>query len=294
MMYFAFLVVIVMIALYFISKRSESLPIPDKPQAKQILNENIDWLQERWKRADQEQRQGTFKTFPRWYFESATEDQIDQIGEMGLDADGLKLTNGQASDIIGLFESADEKDLALLQRHKVPLDVMNKTRAREQATKILLNHTYLKLSNLNPEKEVENKIIRQYPQDFIHFILFYLTRTADMNEPPAEFIPAEDQNRPRYEQAAELGFALKGGEIPTLAMIEALNLTEMSALVDEKGFNSRDEGIDYLKQLPDIQKRLNNIKSEINWYQLKKVKLDINYLHQEWTRIHGSLIDSIE
>ena len=156
------------------------------------------------------------KTFPRWYFESTTEDQVAQIKKMGLTTDGLKLTNGQASDIIGLFEPADEKDLELLQRHKVPLGGMNKTRAREKATKILLNHTYLKLSNLNPEKEVENKIIRQYPQDFIHFILFYLTCTADMNEPPAEYIPAEDHKRPRYEQAAELGFALKGGEYQLL------------------------------------------------------------------------------
>lgn len=72
MMYLAVLVVIVMIALYFISKMSESLPIPDKPLAKLILNENINWLQERWKRADQEQRLGNYKTFPRSYFESAT------------------------------------------------------------------------------------------------------------------------------------------------------------------------------------------------------------------------------
>ena len=206
----------------------------------------------------------------------------------------MKLTNGQASDIIGLFEPADEKDLELLQRHKVPLDGMNKTRAREQVTKISLNHIQLKLSKLNSEKEVKNKIIRKYPQDFIYFILFYLTRTADMNEPPAEYIPPEDHNRPRYEQATELGFALKGGEIPTLALIEALNLTEMSALADEKDFNSKDGGIDYLKQLPDIQKRLNNIWSKGNWYQLKIVKMDINYLHQAWTRIHGPLIDSIE
>jgi hypothetical protein len=113
-MYIAVLVVIVMIALYFISKRSDSLPVTAKPLAKQVLNENIDWLQERWKRAEQEQRLGSYKTFPRWYFETATDDQIDQIGKMGLDANGLNLSNGQASDIIGLFESADEKDLALL------------------------------------------------------------------------------------------------------------------------------------------------------------------------------------
>jgi hypothetical protein len=38
-----------------------------------------------------------------------------------------------------------------------------------------------------------------------------------MNETPAEYIPEKDQNRPRYEQAIELGLALKGKEIPKLS-----------------------------------------------------------------------------
>lgn len=75
-----------------------------------------EWLEERWEMAKQQQgRPGGL--FPSWYFDPMTERQANR-----LDEDGKKyshnLTKGQASDLIGMGEPADEDDLEVLRFFK--------------------------------------------------------------------------------------------------------------------------------------------------------------------------------
>ena len=82
-------------------------------------------------RIEAEYNSGTLKTVSEWYFDNATYDQISQVKELGINLGTLKLTKGQASDIIGLFEPPEKKNAAMLQNQSITPSRMNKTEARE-------------------------------------------------------------------------------------------------------------------------------------------------------------------
>jgi hypothetical protein len=86
------------------------------------------WLEERWAMAAR-QRGTAESIFPTWYFDSMTERQANRLAK-----DGRRfsrgLTKGQASDLIGLKEPADEDDLEVLKYFKCSTRAMNQTRTQ--------------------------------------------------------------------------------------------------------------------------------------------------------------------
>jgi hypothetical protein len=62
---------------------------------------------------------------------------LARIKKIGLHISDTKITKGQASDLIGLFEPPDDKDIEILKTHNIALEEMNQTKAREIVAKIL-------------------------------------------------------------------------------------------------------------------------------------------------------------
>jgi hypothetical protein len=74
-----------------------------------ILQDNTEWMEEWWETARKERDAGELKSVPNWFFDDVTERQLQKIEEIGLNIKGGRLTKGEASDIIGLFEPAEEE-----------------------------------------------------------------------------------------------------------------------------------------------------------------------------------------
>jgi hypothetical protein len=108
-----------------------------KSQGQKILDNNIDWIRKRWDRIQKEKDSNAIKTVNTWYFDEATDRQLARIKKIGLYISDTKITKGQASDLIGLFEPADDKDIEILKANSIPIEGMNQTKAREVVAKIL-------------------------------------------------------------------------------------------------------------------------------------------------------------
>ena len=103
-----------------------------------VLDANMPWLRERWHAAETEEKSGTYKLFPKWYFDDASDRQRDRLAR-----DGLRLSSGaskgQHSDAIGLFEPPEPEALEILKFFDIALKgpLRNETRARHEVAKIL-------------------------------------------------------------------------------------------------------------------------------------------------------------
>jgi hypothetical protein len=133
---------IMIVILYFIfqwynirSKKSGIKKLT-KAEGQKIIDDNIVWLKKRWDRVQKEKESGVLMTLNWWYFDEATDRQLTRIKRIGVDISRAKITKGQASDLIGLFEPADAKDMEILKMHSIPLAGMNQTKAREHVAKI--------------------------------------------------------------------------------------------------------------------------------------------------------------
>lgn len=96
-----------------------------------VLNENLlGWMEKRWEIANKERTEGNFEKVPNWFFDEATERQYTKLEEEGFNLKKGSLTKGQASDIIGLFEDAEEDSIEILRFFKIPLKGMSQSKAR--------------------------------------------------------------------------------------------------------------------------------------------------------------------
>lgn len=119
--------------------KSPKKTTPD-PGLKKILEENEDWITERWNRAKKERDQGDLTSVPKWYFHEATKQQKERIRKEGYDIreDNI-LTKGEATDIIGLFEPVSDRDKEVLEFFEIPLEGMNRSRAQYEVSKLFSN-----------------------------------------------------------------------------------------------------------------------------------------------------------
>ncbi len=101
-------------------------------QTNSKFDSDPDWLRNRWKLAQAQQQAGLAGIFPEWYFDQITERQLNKLHELGISIKGKKITKGQASDLIGMHEPADEDTLQILTFFKVPTRGMNQTKARHE------------------------------------------------------------------------------------------------------------------------------------------------------------------
>ncbi|MDH5834227.1 hypothetical protein [Luteimonas kalidii] len=117
--------------LFKASRRDRTAPAPKgltNKSASRSAERIPDWLRERW---DLAERLGAGDVFPAWYFDPMTEFQSNRLDDDGR-SHSPRLTKGQASDLIGLGEPADEDELEVLRFFKRPLRGMSESRARHE------------------------------------------------------------------------------------------------------------------------------------------------------------------
>jgi len=277
---------VILIAFYYSIRKMDKngeIKSTKKAESQKIINDNIDLLHKRWKRIEKEYNSGTLKTVSKWYFEDATYDQISQLKEMGINPITLKLTKGQASDIIGLFEPSEKKNTAILENQRTPPFRMNKTEAREF---IIKSRDDLVESQYGIIHLTEHLIIKQLEDDFIYFVRFFDSRVRN-NGANAEFVSKNDRYRVRFEQAAQLGLACQGVEISLEERLKSLKLSQLNSIAGAKKFSRKPEAVENLMQIPDIADRFESLAPIDDWFQLKNMKLDMEYLESKWLALHG-------
>jgi len=121
--------------------RSPDTPARSMEDMQRVLDANIGWLRERWALAEEHRQPQSRGIFPRWFYDDATERQLARLARMHIDTGGRILSKGQASDVIGLFEPADEENADILKHFGVVLqpEVRNETRARHEVAKLMLS-----------------------------------------------------------------------------------------------------------------------------------------------------------
>ena len=254
-----------------------------KAEYQEIYNDNFDWLKKRWDRLQMEKDSGFLRTVDRWYFDRATGEQISQIKQINLNLDIANLTQGQISDILGLFKPADQNDIELLKNRNISTNDMNQTMARDFMANMLNDLVETRRGTANI---MEHMIIRHLTDDFVNFARFFDSKIANSNLSP-EYIPKDNSYRIRYEQAAQFGMALNGTEIPLREKLKTLDLDRLSTLAGGQKFSSKASAIKILMEMPDIADQLDSLAPIEDWYQLKKVKLDVNYIESKWLELNG-------
>ena len=249
-----------------------------------VIDDNIDWLRQRWDRIQAEKNSGVLKSVSNWYFDDATAQQLLQIEQLGFNLSNEKISKGQASDIIGLFEPAETKNMTILKNHNVPLNGINQTKARELVLNIRKNMVE---STTGIIHITEHLIIKQLEDEFIYFVRFFDSRVRH-NNPSPQYVTRNNRLRIRYEQAAHLGLARKGAEIPIEERLETLQLEKLSSLAGGQKFSSKDSAIKIIIEIPDIVKRFESAAPLENWFHLKKVKLDVEYLESKWSNLRDN------
>jgi len=122
-----------------------------------ILNENYEWMNERWNQAKKEKASGEPSSFPAWFFDDVTDSQLEVIERIGLTLSGGKPTKGEASDIIGLFEPIEERNEEILKFFKVPFNNMNQSKGRHEVDKLFRNTENLEKWNNRPASAMQKE-----------------------------------------------------------------------------------------------------------------------------------------
>jgi hypothetical protein len=132
------------------------------PDANQrLLDRNIPWLKERWAKAQEESESGILVTGSQWFFDPATDRQLDRIRKIGIRLPGTEVSKGQASDVIGLFEKLeDPDDEELLEFLGVPRQMWNRSRARHERGRLRLDPQKLAAFERRPAHEMQKEYFR--------------------------------------------------------------------------------------------------------------------------------------
>lgn len=107
---------------------------PQDQSAKQP--DNKEWIADRWRLAEQHRQAGDKGIFRDWYFDPATDRQKERLKKEGYNKIPSGLTKGQASDLIGLTEPADDRNLDVLKFFKVSTKGMNQTKAQHEVVSL--------------------------------------------------------------------------------------------------------------------------------------------------------------
>jgi len=137
------IILVIIIYFLFASQRGKGASVKSASisMEERILNENIEWLEERWIQAQKEREASEIESFPYWFFDDVTGRQLQRIRDIGLDIKGRRPTKGEASDIIGLFEPIEDENEEILKFFRVPLKVMNQYRARYEVGRLFEDST---------------------------------------------------------------------------------------------------------------------------------------------------------
>lgn len=149
------------------------------------------------------------------------------------------------------------------------------------------------INKIGRPKTIEEKIILDDPAGFIYFVTFFDARVRHGETKP-EYISDEDHYRRRYEQAYKYGLALRGSEIQTMEILRTLRLKKELNQLSDKQFTRIKDAVEHLWQLTDIDSRLDQLRPRANWFQIKDIRLDMEYLNSQWEIIDNrEIIDNI-
>ncbi len=154
-------IAVIVLILYLLSRRSTASQPKVRPKAdhKSDTDDELGWLRERWKLADAHQQSGREDIFQKWYFDDATERQKGRLKDLGIET-GRDATKGQASDLIGIHEPAEERSLAILKFFKRSTKGMNQTRARHEVAQILSDPDNAKAWESRPPTQEQKEFFK--------------------------------------------------------------------------------------------------------------------------------------
>lgn len=177
---------VVAFILYFVfggsgKKKPTAAKTASISREERILNVNSPWMEERWARARKERDTGKVESVPQWFFDEATDRQMQKLQEMGLKTSGGRPTKGEASDIIGLFEPAEDENIEILKFFKISLKGMNQSKARHEVGQLLRDPEKLESWNNRPASAMQKEFYRFFgikmPQGLTHEVA-----SKDINE----------------------------------------------------------------------------------------------------------------
>lgn len=211
-------ILIVVVALFLLSARKKPKPerersdkIEEEVSVQQVVDKNAQWLEERWEGARKERDAGELKTVPRWFFDEATERQRERLKKMGLTLKATA-TKGEASDVIGLLEPADDRDMEILRFFKVPTKGINQTRARHEVAQLFSKPANVEAWNSRPASAMQKEFFRYFglkvPSNLTYqeaecAIEEHLAKLAEENEQKVDEWDAYEQ---MFEEISDPGF----------------------------------------------------------------------------------------
>lgn len=174
---------------------SNVTPMKRPSTKKEIQQSNERWLEERWKQAEEQKSSEIIGIFPEWYYDEITERQIKKFNELGVSF--LKnITKGQASDLIGMQEPADDESIKILKFFKIKASGISQTQARHKVALIFEDQ-----ENVQKWKERPPAI---YQKDFFKFFGIKLVRGTSYEQAATLINDYEsdmaDKNDPKLEE----------------------------------------------------------------------------------------------
>jgi hypothetical protein len=157
---------------------------PEIKKNQRILHENSEWLFEKWDAIKKEQEEGKITLVPEWQLKPASERDMDEIRELGINSDKV-FTKCEANDILGLFNPMEEDQKEILKFFKVPQSKFNYSRAQYEISKIMANQEkkatwdnrpadqtqreFFRFTGLKMPKNLKYKDAEKLETDYIHF-----------------------------------------------------------------------------------------------------------------------------
>jgi hypothetical protein len=127
-----------------------------------IYRANEAWLSARWQAAKEAQRTGNTGDFPKWYFDAITERQRSRLNDDGFQLNLESLSKGNASDLIGLMMPPEPQDEEVLRFFSSAPHVLNQTRAREEAKRLLADPECVARWEGRPADSDQRNTLRAY------------------------------------------------------------------------------------------------------------------------------------
>lgn len=141
--------------------KAHSVASSKRSAGERRLDENMPWLSARWTAARTEGAGSTPLRFPSWYFEDSTQRQHARASalEVSLPPSASK---GQFSDVIALFDEADEDDLEKLAFFGVKLTGSNRnaSRARHEVSLLDADPDSAQRWATRPPSKLQNEFFR--------------------------------------------------------------------------------------------------------------------------------------
>lgn len=130
----------------------------------------------------------------------------------------------------------------------------------------------------NEPKDItmDDELIKEYGFENIEL---YVRFADDLGK--VRIIPNENYNRPKFEKLVQLGLAIRGSAIPKELILPTLTLKELNEIANhpEKQFKRKNQAIDYILHLTNIDELLNK---KISFRELFK----LNPLPEKYSHIN--------